>query len=373
MTFSPACPHRVTMAAMSTRYFSTLHAGDCLKILPTLRANSVDAIVTDAPYGLTANKNGGSGEASLNLNHPGGRSRITTGGGFMGQKWDAGVPGPEYWRAALRVAKPGAYLLAFGGTRTFHRLACAIEDAGWELGDCIGWIYGQGFPKSHNGPWGGTALKPAWEPILVCRKPLVGTVAQNVLLHGTGGINVDGCRVPGTDEEYARNCSGDRGHAGNRKRAMDFAMTGGKASSVGRWPANVITDGSPEVLELFPDQCGGGAPSRRFADKFRNAYGTFKGAKAEAGIGPTSGSAARFFYCAKASKRDRGDGNLHPTVKPTTLMRYLCRLVTPPNGLILDPFMGSGSTGKAARLEGFRFLGIESDRDYLRIARRRIA
>ena len=153
-----------------------LHHGDCLEVMPTLDADSVDAIISDPPYGLS----------------------------FMGKAWDHGVPGEVFWREALRVAKPGAHLLAFGGTRTFHRLTVAIEDAGWEIRDCVMWVYGSGFPKSHNGEWGGTALKPAWEPIIVARKPLIGTVAANVLAHGTGGINVDACRVGSTVETWPK-------------------------------------------------------------------------------------------------------------------------------------------------------------------------
>ena len=366
--------------------------GDSLLVLQLLDDNSVDAIVTDPPYGLA----------------------------FMGKKWDYDVPSEELWRQCFRVLKAGGHLLCFAGTRTQHRMAVRIEDAGFEIRDMIAWVYGSGFPKSldvskaidkrggatvgfesfrdavktamnknqisraklqealgnfmlshyltagsqpaipnwrdyqiirdtvglgdaydemfrpeaerevvgqHQTDMGGlggerlgqkggditiaatheakqwqgwgTALKPALEPITVARKPLIGTVAENVLQHGTGAINVDGCRV------------GER------------------------WPANFIHDGSEEVTDLL-------------------------------------GSAARFFYCAKASKRDRDEGNNHPTVKPTDLMRYLCRLVTPPDGTVLDPFMGSGSTGKAAVLEGFRFIGIEREEEYCEIAKARI-
>jgi DNA modification methylase len=289
-----------------------LHQGDCLSVMPTMDADSIDSIVTDPPYGLS----------------------------FMGKDWDHGIPGETFWREALRVAKPGAHLLAFGGTRTYHRLAVAIEDAGWELRDCIMWVYGSGFPKSHNlkGEWQGwgTALKPAWEPIIVARKPLIGTVAQNVQQHGTGGINVDGCRV-GTETrtDSAKRKSGPY----TNDRTWSTSVTPPRVepkSYQGRWPANLIHDGSDEVTGLM-------------------------------------GDAARFFYCSKASKADRGSDNKHPTVKPTDLMRYLCRLVTPPNGIVFDPFMGSGSTGKAAVAEGFRFTGIELSQEYLEIAAARIA
>ncbi len=181
----------------------TVHVGDCLLVMPTLEAESVDAIVTDPPYHLTTGKKGGTGKASDNPNSPAGRSRIGT--GFMGKAWDGGDVAfrVETWREALRVAKPGAHLVAFGGTRTYHRLTCAIEDAGWEIRDCLSWLYGSGFPKSHNGPWGGTALKPGWEPIILARKPLVGTVEGNHAKHGTGALNIEDCRIAGTVQKGA--------------------------------------------------------------------------------------------------------------------------------------------------------------------------
>jgi DNA modification methylase len=401
---------------------------------------SVDAVVTDPPYGLS----------------------------FMGKKWDYDVPGVEVWAECLRVLKPGGHLLAFAGTRTQHRMAVRIEDAGFEIRDMIAWVYGSGFPKSldvskaidkmdaaqeqqtrryrftewvrstgitskqideatqtnmgghyttaasqpaimtrehleacrhllgeipewvereadirsvesknfaerevvgerrqrannasrSNAPmnasigevefitnpatpeakqwqgWG-TALKPALEPITVARKPLIGTVAENVLQHGTGAINVDGCRV-GTEPPAPRNAPKKIIRGGKFHASADSGQEMSHYNPTqGRWPANFIHDGSEEVTDLL-------------------------------------GSAARFFYCAKASKRDRDEGNHHPTVKPTDLMRYLCRLVTPPDGLVLDPFMGSGSTGKAAALEGFSFIGIEREAEYVAIAQARI-
>jgi len=340
-----------------------LYCGDCLAVMPTLAADSVDAIVTDPPYGLS----------------------------FMGKDWDRGVPGEHFWREAIRVAKPGAHLLAFGGTRTFHRLTCAIEDAGWEIRDCVMWVYGSGFPKSLDvskamdkaagakrevvGPaykvpnaravnphfvaiadrragaeatieyaptapatenakrWAGwgTALKPAWEPIIVARKPCEGTVAANVLKYGTGAINVDGCRV-GTDVLAAR----PRGHSVN----TDFASGGRTEERTGRWPANLIHDGSDEVVRLFPDD--------------------------------GDASAARFFYCSKADGEDREHGNTHATVKPNDLMRYLCKLIAPKDAIILDPFMGSGSTGVAAIQMHNRFIGIELGDDHFEICKRRV-
>lgn len=537
---------------------ATLWQGDCLAVMPTLAADSLDAIVTDPPYGLV----------------------------FMGQSWDHGIPGPAFWVEALRVAKPGAHLLAFGGSRTFHRLVCAIEDAGWEVRDVLMWVYGQGFPKSlnigcqctgsalpytheqhtekaesqakrdlhslrdpdvsqavdscergrevlqsrlpkqgaptsgwqefpatglwsgepgmegrgdllaqarqlqadqicslssgvfadgaegrlhhgtpshHGNPHGpvsfengsgashqprsprqqdrelgtflqqcgtqaggvapsevcpacgklkqwagwGTALKPAYEPILLARKPLAGTVASNVLAHGCGALNIDGCRVAKDSDDVSGWSKSGSIASNNRSMSGPNYDREPKPDNAGRFPANFIHDGSPEVVALFPETTSG---SHKEGAKI-----TINGGKGYAGgvgaitldrdyIGDT-GSAARFFYTAKASKDDRDEGldnfekrqaghiairandegnwsaaknpnhpraNHHPTVKPTSLMRYLCRLITPPDGLILDPFMGSGSTGKAALLEGFRFVGIEQDPEYLAIAAARV-
>lgn len=396
-----------------------LHQGDCLESLRAMPDNSVDSIVTDPPYGLTRGKKGGTGVTSVNLDNPYGRSRIGTGngvGGFMGLDWDSDVPSVEIWAECLRVLKPGGHLLAFAGTRTHHRMAVRIEDAGFEIRDMIAWVYGSGFPKSHNlhDDWEGwgTALKPALEPITVARKPLIGTVAANVLSHGTGAINVDACRVP-TDEpnpSIARR-KGSINHLSTRSAAD--AQADGKMESrqspeafraerageaLGRWPANLIHDGSEEVQALFPAKAGASAPVKGTEDS-RASDGNITGERqrvAGAFHGDT-GSAARFFYCAKASRKDRNEGltdpgpqfrhgatlrmventgtkgNNHPTVKPTDLMRYLCRLVTPPGGVVLDPFMGSGSTGKGAMLEGFRFIGCELDEAYMGIARARIA
>ena len=403
--------------------------GDCRDRLKELPDNSIDSIVTDPPYEL----------------------------GFMGKSWDAS--GVAYdvtvWQECLRVLKPGGHLLSFGGSRTYHRMACAIEDAGFQIRDQIMWVYGSGFPKSLNiskaidkaagaerevigqklharkgvasaeertvigaGAFGearmgditapataeaeewdgwGTALKPAHEPIVLARKPLDGTVANNVLTHGTGGINIDGCRVGRAD--------GDDSSAGNRTATFGTQDTssGGDGSGgwsqneQGRFPANFIHDGSDEVLQLFPDSKSG---------KPRSDRGTGGIWSASSGVPcgdqyGDNGSAARFFYCAKASKKDRNEGlgefplvkggsmngaetrpdrptnhpiraNHHPTVKPTELMRYLCRLITPPNGTVLDPFTGSGSTGKAAVLEGFSFIGVEQSEEYIAIAEARI-
>jgi hypothetical protein len=336
--------------------------GDCRQILEFfIEDNSIDAIVCDPPYEL----------------------------GFMGKSWDA--TGIAYsvamWRECLRVLKPGGHMLAFSGSRTYHRMACAIEDAGFEIRDQVMWVYGSGFPKSHDvskaidkaagaernvigRQWAGfgTALKPAHEPICVARKPLVGTVVANVLQFGTGALNIDGCKVPVTDAAYARNCSGDRGHGGTRgahQEGVTNLHTGGGSAGVGRWPANIIHDGSDEVVALFPAQAEASAASvGRVTGERERVAGVFHA---------DSASAARFFYCAKANKADRGEGNTHPTVKPTDLLAYLCRLVTPPGGRVLDPFMGSGSTGKACVREGFDFTGIEQEQAYIDIAQARIA
>jgi len=342
----------------------TLHIGDCLEVMSKFEANSVDAIVSDPPYGLA----------------------------FMGKEWDHSVPGVDFWTEAHRVAKPGAHLLAFGGTRTYHRLAVAIEDAGWEIRDCVMWVYGSGFPKSLDvskaidktagaergraEAWSGwkTALKPAWEPIIIARKPLCGTVADNVLKYGTGALNIDGCRV-GTSGGGSQCFGGELCKCSTNKVLGKTKHPINDFKDKGRWPANVIHDGSEEVVSLFPDSKSNPFKSASTTGKRDSTYN--QGEFDYSGKGyEDSGSAARFFYCAKASKADRNDGeiaNNHPTVKPTDLMRYLVRLVTPDNGIVLDPFMGSGSTGKAAVLEGFKFVGIDLSDEYVRIAAARIA
>jgi len=334
-----------------------LKLGNCLDSMKAMEDNSVDSIVTDPPYGLS----------------------------FMGKKWDYDVPSKEIWEEALRVLKPGGHLLAFAGTRTQHRMAINIEDAGFEIRDMIAWVYGSGFPKSHNigkaidklgegegeyEGWG-TALKPALEPITMARKPLSEkTIAKNTLKWGTAGINIDECRV---GESGARNNGSVNGSGKNGIYGRFLGMEK-KDYKQGRFPANLIHDGSEEVVKNFPNSGTG--------DK---------------------GSASRFFYCAKTSKTDRNEGlegleekqyshdgrdkeienayqrnksvskNNHPTVKPTKLMQYLVRLVTPKGGTVLDPFMGSGSTGKACMLEDFNFIGCEMDADYIKIAEARIS
>jgi DNA modification methylase len=380
--------------------------GNNLDLLKTLADNSVDSIVTDPPYGLS----------------------------FMNKKWDYDVPSVELWKEVYRVLKHGGHVISFGGTRTYHRMVVNIEDAGFEIRDQIMWLYGSGFPKSHNiskaidkiqgaerevlgvsenwrnskrdrekfgkmevrgknaglitasvteqakkwEGWG-TALKPANEPICLARKPLSEkSIAENVLKYGTGGINIDGCRV-GTDGATKRSHQAEypKDENGKEDRSENWMRKGHSILEIdlGRFPANVIHDGSEEVLQGFPDNKGAFAPVKKGQKGFG---GDIYGKYAQAGDdGKTFyndglGSASRFFYCAKASKTDRGSANNHPTVKPTDLMRYLCRLITPPNGIVLDPFMGSGSTGKGAILEGFDFIGMELDPEYVEIAKARI-
>jgi site-specific DNA-methyltransferase (adenine-specific) len=408
--------------------YQILH-GNNLNILPTLADNSIDSIVTDPPYEL----------------------------GFMGKKWDSsGIAySVELWQQCLRVLKPGGHLLSFGGTRTYHRVAVAIEDAGFELRDSIAWLYGSGFPKSldvskaidkqagaerevigrnpnsreqatkentlyESGTVGktafdtapstpeaqqwqgwGTALKPAFEPVIVARKPIEGTVANNVLKWGTGALNIDGSRIGSETMGGGTNPAFPSGSSlvGKKQGTERKENTN---TSTGRWPANIILD--PYTAELLDEQSGtlkSGAMNSTTKghdpDNF-NVYGTQYVRQVYAK--GDSGGASRFFYVAKASKRDRNEGldelpkktnsdwpqsldgndsrgaeprqNFHPTVKPTTLMEYLIKLVTPPNGTVLDPFTGSGSTGKAAILQGFDFIGIEMTEEYLPIIEGRL-
>lgn len=346
--------------------------GDCRERMAELDAESVDSCVTDPPYHLTSivKRFGSQNAAPAKAGKTGAYARASR--GFMGQTWDGGDVAfdPETWAAVFRVLKPGAHLVAFSGTRTYHRMVCAIEDAGFEIRDQLAWVYGSGFPKSHNQPGGwGTALKPAWEPICLARKPLVGTVAANVLQHGTGAINVDGCRIEGP-KDWCDTKQYNPGHmAGGSKATAAYQDNSQNPNKhLGRWPANIIHDGSEEVLAGFPDSEAG---------KPRAERGTGGIWSEGNGIpcGPQhgdSGSAARFFYCAKATSAERGDGNNHPTVKPVDLMRWLVRLVTPAGGTVLDPFAGSGSTLIAADAEQFNAIGCELSHEYAVIAERRI-
>lgn len=340
-----------------------------------LAGEQVHAVVTDPPYHLTAGKKGGTGPASASESTPYGRARIGT--GFMGKVWDGGDIAfrPETWRLCWDLLPPGGHLLAFGGTRTFHRMACAIEDAGFEIRDTLMWLYGKGFPKSHNqkGDWEGwgTALKPAWEPIMMARKPLAGTVAKNVLAHRTGALNIDGCRIPaqGRPARAAGTRENDRSVYGGGWQAGSKAVG---ETDEGRWPANVLHDGSDEVEAAFPQVPGqqGRASSNPDSPRTGKVYG--KLGRADEPMAPRgdTGSASRFFYSAKATAADRA-GSKHPTVKPIALMRWLVRLVTPPGGTVLDPFAGSGTTGAAAVAEGMRAVLVEAEPEYQADIRRR--
>jgi DNA modification methylase len=497
---------------MTTRI---LH-GDCLDILPTLDAASFHAVVTDPPYHLTSGKPGGTGVASLNPNSPAGRSRIGT--GFMGKAWDGGDVAfrPETWAEVLRVLRPGGHMLCFGGTRTQHRMACAIEDAGFEIRDTLCWLYGTGFPKSLDvskaidraagrighciialkhqliqsardsgktgkqidaecgframnyltlpaegkrpdpwvnvlppaGKWAkmkrvlgvvdssdldaafaaaereivgsssngitggngefisgnprsagykaefditapatpeatqwsgwGSALKPAFEPIILARKPLDGTIAANVLRHGVGGINIDACRIEASDSQLAEKYASVR-NAPPRANAIygadDRPRSAGNLEphALGRFPANVLHDGSDQVMAAFAaygDRSSGGYPPEGGQRSQVNTFGK-PNARGEQIFTGSTGSAARFFYCAKADKADRADSK-HPTVKPLALMEWLVKLITPPGGAVLDPFAGSGITAEACMKLGFDCTLIDIEAQHVADIRHRI-
>jgi site-specific DNA-methyltransferase (adenine-specific) len=353
----------------------TLHPGDCLDVLAQLAEHSVDSCVTDPPYHLTSivKRFGAENAAPAKAGKTGAYARASA--GFMGKQWDGGDVAfrPETWAAVFRVLKPGGHLIAFSGTRTYHRMAVAIEDAGFEIRDQIGWAYGSGFPKSHNaGDGWGTALKPAWEPVVLARKPLIGTVAQNVLEHGTGAINIDGCRVP-SGQDHAEKCASVVGLDSNRTGDVYGAWSGTRADSyspAGRWPANLIHDGSAEVIEAFPESGPSSGKPRNNGD-FKSVSKGHEKAHVTFGHDDAGGSAARFFYTAKADADDR-IGSKHPTVKPVDLMQWLVRLVTPAGGLVLDPFAGTGTTGEAAFREGMRAILIEREAEYQDDIRRRM-
>jgi DNA modification methylase len=412
-----------------------LYNADCREVLRSRPDNSVDSVVTDPPYALVSIvKRFGSANAAP---AKGNEAYMRASAGFMGKQWDTGdtAHSIEFWQECLRVLKPGGHVVAFAGTRTYHRLAVAIEDAGFEIRDMVQWIYGQGFPKSHDVSKGidraagaereiigksnrhgggivgngssyelppeihsitapatdsarqwqgwGTALKPANEPICLARKPLSEkTVAANVLKWGTGAINVDGCRVDSGGEAIAAHKGGGNRNVlgGTGGESLNGYLSGdaGKfLNTQGRWPANVITDGSEEVVKGFPDD--GRKPPQPRNGGFRSEDARRGNVDFKSGCRPTlpvdrgdSGSAARFFYSAKASKVDRA-GSKHPTVKPIKLMQYLARLVTPPGGTLLDPFAGSGTTGVAALREGFKAILCERETEYAADIRSRFA
>lgn len=367
-----------------------LHCGNCLDILPTLDENSIDACVTDPPYHLTSivKRFGGDmpprTEATVGK-HAYGRHAT----GFMGRTWDGGDVAfrPETWAKVLRVLKPGGYILAFASTRGFARMSVALEDSGFTVHPFVAWIFGSGFPKAtrvkaqgYEGyRYGGQALKPAIEPIFMGQKPfekgLSGT--QNILKWGTGALNIDGCRVPVSDTDQR-----DIGREINRNVRIDddgYGMNRNGAEVVtvvkpeGRWPANVIHDGSEEVLAAFPDAPG----QQRYVGPEHDdrptmgIYGDF-GPRPPNEPRDDGGSAARFFYTAKADADDRV-GSKHPTVKPLDLKQYLIRMITPPGGVVLDLFAGTGTTGEAAWREGMRAVLIEREAEYQNDIRRRMA
>lgn len=386
-----------------------LHPGDCREVLRGLADCSIDSVVTDPPYALVSvvQRFGNSprSEATENVENPYGR----TGRGFMGQKWDTGETAfaVEFWAEVRRVLKPGGHVVGFGGTRAHHQMWCAIEAAGFEIrdsllylfdldpiveaffasldpwqqqvflyivdqigpGGMLAWVYGSGFPKSHNqsGEWKGwgTALKPGWEPIVLARKPLSGTVAETLAEHGTGALNVDRCRV-GTDVAGWGGARGGSDDA-SQSRGRNYRLGAGKPRPVkGRWPANIVHDGSDEVLAAFPQtESGTGAVKRSTGSGYRaNAFGAESRPAGTPNVEyGDAGSAARFYYSAKADADDRL-GSKHPTVKPVDLMQWLCRMVTPPGGTVLDPFAGTGTTGEAAFREGFRAVLIEREEAY---------
>lgn len=419
-----------------------LFNGDCLDVLKRLPDNSVDSIVTDPPYGLS---NQSQDDIVKCLTAWLADEAYTHGSsGFMGKKWDSFVPSPTVWKECLRVLKHGGYIACFAGSRTQDLMGMSLRLAGFELKETIMWVYASGFPKgldiakgidknfnkqpkkigtredfekrrpknnfdqfssinpSKNGinsktfnekigaiyelqteqakQWEGwnTQLKPAYEPIILARKPLDGTVVNNVLKHGVGGLNIDACRV-GIEIVKTR----------EKKKGESFTSVGngsgfngcGEETRIGRYPANLIHDGSESVEALFPETPARQASQASQASQRRKLkYETMGKLALERSawnaVEDYQGSASRYFYCAKASKADRDEGlkdrNTHSTVKPTALMQYVTKLITPLNGTVLDPFMGSGSTGKACMLEGFNFTGIELSPEYLTIAEARI-
>ncbi len=350
-----------------------LRGGDCMAVVRAMAANSIDSVVTDPPYALVSI---GKRCGKSNLEQPANKdlTNIAAGqykrlaGGFMGQKWDTGETAfaIEFWAEILRVLKPGGHVVAFSGARTYHRLACAIEDAGFEIRDQLMFLYGCGFSKSHSmraigRPELGTALKPASEPIVLARKPISEpTVAANVLMHGTGAINIDACRV-GTEGATRKIDPAKRPTVSSYGNGLN----GGGCETIdglGRWPANVVHDGSAEVLAAFPETETGAGNKANKKPKSRQSQVMAMVDTGEIWAGD-SGSAARFFYSAKADSNDR-IGSWHPTVKPVDLMQWLCKLVTPPKGVILDPFAGTGTTGEAAWREGFSCILIEREPEY---------
>jgi len=465
------------MKLYSSNKYYKLYQGNMLDMREVIEPDSIDSIVTDPPYGLTSIvKRFGSDDAKPSKEIYGGGSFARLTKGFMGKEWDGS--GIEYnveaWKRCYEVLKPGGYLLAFGGSRTFYRIACAIEDAGFEIRDTVMWLYGSGFPKSMNislafdkaeglqgqrgvggfnvGGLGeqenrksklyigsttdgskqeeyrdakgenakkwkgwGTAIKPAFEPIIMARKPFNTSVTENLKKYGVGGVNIDECRIAFNGDKWKNQKSGSTAKAFNLNEQQREAGTGVlagyecEANDNGRFPANVVFTYDDkdynEVCGNLPSGGKNGSIAKRY--KMNNqVYGEYGECNTWDAYND-SGSAARYFYCAKASKRDRDEGleqmnakkcndgckkeidnafqrgetlrkNTHPTVKPTDLMQYLIRLVTPEGGTVLDPFNGSGSTGKAVMYENkdrnknYKYIGIEMTEEYLPIAKARI-
>lgn len=349
-----------------------LYPGNCLEVLSSLPENSVDAVCCDPPYHLTSivERFGKEGSAEVKAGATGAFKRASA--GFMGKEWDGGDIAfqVDTWKAVLRVLKPGGYILAFASTRGFWRMCVAIEDAGFITHPMIAWVFGSGFPKAtrlkaegYDGwRYGGQALKPAIEPIYMGQKPFSEkTGTANVLKHGTGAINIDGCRVDMAGEvvNTGQGTSDSIYGGGKGLRPAELGTQQFQSHALGRWPANLIHDGSEDVLSAFPDTESG---SRSEGDYGLMGYHG-SDAKPMPAIEGDSGSAARFFYSSKADADDR-IGSKHPTVKPVDLMRYLCRLITPPGGTVLDPFAGTGTTGEAAWREGFKAVLIEREPEY---------
>lgn len=354
----------------------TLHGGDCLEILRTFKPNSVDSIVCDPPYHLQSivKRFAKTGRTDSTRTKSGPHQR--TANGFMNKVWDGGDIAfrKATWKKMLRVLKPGGYIVAFGSSRTFGRMSVAIEDAGFITHPMIGWIFAQGFPKAHRvhaegwegWRYGGQALKPALEPIYMGQKPFSEkTGTANVLRWGTGAINVDGCRVPlgDEDESLISGLAGDYDRLDTAERGWGFKRTD-REPGLGRWPANVITDGSPEVVEAFPDSAGqqGDLNGQSHGRVSNGIYGDLPAERLAEARGDT-GNVTRFFFAAKANADDRV-GAAHPTVKPLSLIQNLVRMVTPPNGIVLDPFAGTGVTAEAAWREGLRCILIELEPEY---------
>lgn len=413
----------------------TLYHGDNRDVLRQLPDSSIDSVVTDPPYALVSivKRFGGANAKPPKDYGPGNglAAYARAARGFMGKQWDTGEVAfsEEFWAEVLRVLKPGGHVAAFGASRGYHRMACAIEDAGFEIRDSLMWIYGTGFPKSHDvskgidkaagvefeaspasgvgfmgpdGPGGynitknrltrigemsdaarqwegwGTALKPAFEPIVLARKPLSeGTVAANVLRWGTGALNIDGCRIEAPGVDLGRNNNARKQEDGTSYVVQKTAMRIDNSGGLGRWPANVVHDGSDEVIAAFPNTAPAKAGNRGVTGRHDPGQGAEHNRMKEysasvRGHFDNGGSAARFFYSAKASKADRA-GSKHPTVKPISLMEWLATLITPPGGTVLDPFAGSGTTGAAARNKGFACILIEREAEYVEDIRRRLS